>query len=535
MDKRLYRKNTFGVTFASFGHCIFISLTSMALPMFLTDVMFINPATVSTIFLATRIWDAINDPLMGVLVDRTNTKWGKCRPYLLYGAVPLLVLTTLMFMPHSIASQSGKFIYAMMTYMLFITAFTAIDIPLAGIKPLLFTDPDKRNKAMSFSSTFGSLGSLLAVDLFFAMVVIFGGGNDKRGYFITVLFLSLLAFTMLLVGFFMTREIVPLNKRRIPFITMIKTVFKNKHLLIAIGVQLMSIGVSAYGILLPYFSKWNLANMFSFGQFSVESVLIPVLSTATGVVYMIAVMATPYMLKLASKRKMFFIMSVLGVAMNIVSFIVGYNNILIFIAIRILAHIPPTVTATITGYMVMDCLDYEEYRSGERTEGISFAVNNFSSKLGNAVFSSMVMLLLGLVGYNAVITEPALSMGESMAHNFPEMLRGIFMMMTVLPAIALVLQMIPMCFYKLSDKRVNDITLELKRRREVLKSTQEGTKGVLVADTDTGPGVSDEGENVNLQAYSNIISIDESHAESVEDKVSNESVNKQINSGEGGK
>lgn len=513
MDKRLYRKNTFGVTFASFGHCIFISLTSMALPMFLTDVMFINPATVSAIFLATRIWDAVNDPIMGVLVDRTNTKWGKCRPYLLYGAVPLLVFTTLMFMPHGITSETGKFLYAMMTYMLFITAFTAIDIPLAGVKPLLFTDPDKRNKAMSFSGTFGSLGSLLAVDLFFAMVVVFGGGNDKKGYFITVLLLAILAFAMLLAGFFMTKEIVPLNKRRVPFATMIKTVFKNKHLLIAICVQIMSIGVSAYGILLPYFSKWNLANMFSFGQFSVESVLIPVLSTATGVVYMIAVMVTPYLLKLASKRKMFYIMSVLGVIMNIVSVIVGYDNIIVFIAIRILAHIPPTVTATITGYMVMDCLDYEEYRSRERTEGISFAVNNFSLKLGNAVFSSIVMLLLGLVGYNAVITEPALNVGESIAHNFPEMLNGIFVMMTVLPAVALVLQMIPMFFYKLSDKKVKEIAVELERRREELRAMADDTADEVAVSSDIVQGLTDIGANIEPQVL-----IDDRHEtrESVE-------------------
>lgn len=465
MDKKLYRKNTAGITLASFGHCIFISLTSMALPMFLTDVMFINPATVSAIFLATRIWDAINDPMMGVLVDRTKTKWGKCRPYLLYGAIPLLVMTVLMFLPHSITSQAGKFAYAMITYMLFITAFTAIDIPLAGIKPLLFTDPDKRNKAMSFSSTFGSLGSLLAVDLFFAMVVVFGGGNDKRGYFITIILLALLAFAALVGGFFTTKEIVPLSNNRVPFKTMVKTVVKNKYLMVAIIIQLTSIGISAYGILLPYFSKWNLADMFSFGMFSVESVLIPILSTATGIIYMIAVMITPYLLKIASKKKMFISMSILGIAMNILSFTLGYSNLILFIAIRILAHIPPTVCATIASYMVMDCLDHAEYESHERTEGMSFAINNLVMKMGNAVFSSVIMLILGMVGYNAMITEPALGMGESMAHNYPEMLGGIFMMMTIIPAISLAIQIVPMIFYKLNEKKLAEVTIELDRRR----------------------------------------------------------------------
>lgn len=256
----------------------------MALPMFFTDVMYIAPASVSLIFLITRVWDAINDPIMGTIVDRTRTKWGKCRPYLFYSSFPLLIFTILMFSPITMPTEGGKFAYALITYVLFITSFTMVDIPLAGLKPLLYTEPDDRNKAMSFSSTFGSLGSLLAVDLFFILVVLFGGGNDKKGYFITVVVLALLAFVTLQSGFFTTKEVVPVSPKKVPFKKTLMAVFKNKHLLIVIAVQICSIGISAYGIMLPYFSKWNLANSFSFGKFSVESILIPALSTATGVV-----------------------------------------------------------------------------------------------------------------------------------------------------------------------------------------------------------------------------------------------------------
>lgn len=472
-SKKLYWRNTSGLTLASFGHCIFISLTSMALPMFFTDVMYIAPASVSLIFLITRVWDAINDPIMGTIVDRTRTKWGKCRPYLFYSSFPLLIFTILMFSPITMPTQSGKFAYALITYVLFITSFTMVDIPLAGLKPLLYTEPDDRNKAMSFSSTFGSLGSLLAVDLFFILVVLFGGGNDKKGYFITVVVLALLAFITLQSGFFTTKEVVPVSPKKVPFKKTLMAVLKNKHLLIVIAVQICSIGISAYGIMLPYFSKWNLANSFSFGKFSVESILIPALSTATGVVYMIAVMITPYILKVGSKKKMFIIMSAMGFVFNVISFFCGYENMILFICIRILAHIPPTITATIASYMIMDCLDYAEYETGERTEGSTFAVNNLIMKIGNAVFSSMVMLILGLVGYNAALNEPALRMGEHMMHNYPEMLSGIFALMTGAPAIGCILQIIPMAFYKLSDKKVDDMIAELKVRRAASQETQE--------------------------------------------------------------
>lgn len=245
-EKKLYWKNTNGVTLASFGHCIFISLTSMALPMFFTDVVYLSPASVSLIFLITRVWDAVNDPIMGSIVDRTRTKWGKCRPYLLYSSFPLLLFTILMFSSFNFPSQTAKFAYALITYVLFITSFTMVDIPLAGLKPLLYTEPEQRNKALSFSSTFGSLGSLLAIDLFFIFVELFGGGSNRRGFFITALILAFLAFASLQGGFFTTKEVVPVSNKKTSFVKTMMTVLKNKHLILLIIVQICSIGISAY-------------------------------------------------------------------------------------------------------------------------------------------------------------------------------------------------------------------------------------------------------------------------------------------------
>lgn len=479
---KMFARNTTGLTLAVFGHCIFISLTSMALPMFFTDVLFLDAATVSTILLVTRIWDAFNDPLMGSMVDRSNTKWGKCRPFLLYAAIPLTVLTIVMFAPVNFEG-AAKIAFAFTTYLLFITAFTAIDIPLAGMKPLLFSDPEKRNKGQAISSTFGSLGSLLAIDLFFIMVSMFGGGkggNDKLGYFITVLILSGIAGATLLGGFFMTKEVIPISKDKIPFKEVLKTIMKNKFLLLAIGISILTIANSAYGILLPYFSKWNLADMFTFGSLSVEAVLIPVLSTATGVVYMVAMMVTPWLLKITTKKNMFIIMSAVGCIMNIVSFFVGYSNMYVFIAIRIFAHFPPSVAATIVIYMVMDCLDYGELHSGQRTEGMTYAVNNFFMKSGAAIFSSLIMFMLGVFGYNAQVTSPGLDIGESISHNYPEMLNGIFILMTIVPAIGLGLQMIPMFFYKLTDKQVLEISDQLLARRGILSDPYDTSASDII-------------------------------------------------------
>lgn len=469
MEKNINRKNTIGLTVASFGQCIFISLTSMALPMFFTDVLYIAPAMVSVIFLITRIWDAINDPMMGAIVDKTNTRWGKCRPFLLFSAIPLFIFTIMMFFPIN-ENSDVKFGYYLAAYLLFITSYTALDIPLAGIKPLLFTDPDKRNKAMSMSSTFGSLGSLFAIDLFFIIVQIFGGSNVKRGYFLTVLLLSTIGLVTLISGFFTVKEVVPIKKNNKSFWNTLKIVTKNKYMFMIIITSFLSMGVSGYGVMLPYFAKWNLADSFNFGVFSVEAIMIPILSTVTGIIFMVAVFITPYLLKWISKRKLFFFMSIIGIVLNLISFSFGYRNLYVFMALRFLAHIPPTITGTLCVFMLADTLDYAEFNNGERTEGISYAVNNLVGKAGNAIFSALMLFLLGFFGYNVMVSEPALEIGESIINNYSKMLDGIFFMMTIFPAISLFLQMIPMLFYKFDDESHKRIIKELNIRRGLLNT-----------------------------------------------------------------
>ncbi len=465
MKSKTDSKNIIGLTITSFGQYIFISLTSMALPMFFTDVLYIAPTTVSLIFLVVRIWDAVNDPIMGAIVDRTHTRWGKCKPYILFGTIPLFFFTILLFMPINSKGNNLTMYYFIM-YVLFITAHTMLDISLAGIKPLLFTDPDKRNKGMSISATFGSLGTLLAIDLFFIFVQLTGGGDNKKGYFITVLLLSILALITVLIGFLNMKEVIPVVRHKTSFFKSLKVVAKNKYLLIIIASSFVGIGISGYGVLLPYFAKWNLADSFSFGRFSVEAVMIPILSTITGVIYMVAVFITPFLLKYISKRKLFFTMCISGIILNALSYVAGYKDLYLFMAIRFVAHVPPSVTFALCGFMLADTLDYAEYTNNQRTEGISYAFNNLLVKSGNAIFSALVLFMLGVYGYNAAIMEPALGMGESMAHNYPNVLDGIFYMMTVFPAVSLLLQAIPLLFYDLSDKRHLEIVAMLQAKRE---------------------------------------------------------------------
>lgn len=466
-------RNTLGLTIAAFGQTMLISLTSLALPMFFTDVAKINPATVSTIFLITKIWDAVNDPMMGVIVDKTKTRYGKCRPYLLFGAVPLGVLGVLMFIPVG-GSDIFKFFYALLTYALFMTAFTAVDIPMAGIKPLLFTTPDKRNKAMSISTTFGSLGSFLAIDVFFALVSVFGQGNDERGYLITVIILCVTGAGFLIMGFFSMAEIVPISGENIGFIKAFKMLFKNKPFLVLMIISVVSISNSSYGVMLPYFAKWNLQDNFNFGTLSVEAVIFPLLNMVNGVIYMVTIFITPYLLKWATKKRLFMIIATTGLFFNIIAYLVGYANFWLFLVMRGFAHIPHGMLGTLAGFMIADTLDYVEYKTGRRTEGVTFAINNLVAKISFAVFNSIMLLMLGYYGYKIGVILPSLMAGESINQNYPQMLKGIYNAMTLFPILALALQIMVMPFYKFTDSEHARITEELKIRRRLMVEQAEG-------------------------------------------------------------
>ncbi len=149
-----------------FGMSTIYGIMGTALNLYFTDVLGLSLAMTSIVLSATRIWDAINDPLMGMIVDKTNTKMGKCRPYVFWMSFPVILVTALLFAPVNFG-QKGNFVYAIIAYLVYYTIYTALDIPYQGLTPLVFPEDKKRVKAISFSNIIGSLGSVLPSLLFF--------------------------------------------------------------------------------------------------------------------------------------------------------------------------------------------------------------------------------------------------------------------------------------------------------------------------------------------------------------------------------
>ena len=208
-------REKFSFSMALMGQTIVFNFVNLYLLIFYTDVFGISAAAAGTLFLIARIWDAINDPIMGIAVDKTTTRWGKCRPYLLFTPVPIVLLTVLLFIVPDVGSTM-KLAYAYVTYILWGMFYTALDIPLWTLSSRMSVDTGERQSLISMGRMFNILGSALPVALVVPLKQAFGGGDESRGYLLTVTVFALAAVPLMLQSFRGTTERAPAGIEKRP-------------------------------------------------------------------------------------------------------------------------------------------------------------------------------------------------------------------------------------------------------------------------------------------------------------------------------
>jgi len=444
-----------------FGSSMVSALMGSALSFFYTEVLHIAVGVVGTIFLVARIWEAVNDPFMGFVVDRTHTKWGKCIPYLRYAPIPLFIASVFMFLPIQNASSTFKSIYAGAFYILYYMTFTAVDVPISGLSPLLFLDQAERNKSVSISSTIGSTGSILPQGLYFAVVLLIGGSEKSpKGNFITATLIIGIGCLCIMTSsrFLKEKIVIPYKKESI--LKTIKPIFKNKPMLIVLLVSLFGAPMGMMGNALVYFTTWNYADTGLSTAF-----LFPALQITSGLSWMISVLCVPYLLKIASKKKMFIIMAIAGAGFNVLLYFIGYHNIPLYMIFRFFANFPSGITATITALLLADSIEYAEWKTGVRTEGVTYAVVKFVGKISAAGTSALTMFMLSAVHYNSKAMQATKDAGISISATYPKVLHMLFILMTLTMTVAFILQLLPMLFYKFEGAFQTKVLGELKERR----------------------------------------------------------------------
>lgn len=435
-------KKRIGYGIGDLGCNLVFSTMASYLMVFYTDVFGITAAAAGTMMLIAKFIDALTDTGMGVIVDRTHTKWGQGRPYFVLGAVPFAVFTFLTFYIPDLGSN-GKLAWAYVTYCLLCTAYTVVNIPLNTIVPRLTSDVHERNILVSTRMVCAMVGTAIVMTITAPMVKFFGGGNEGKGYLITMTIYGIVAMIIFFITFANTEEVVPptVNNEKISLKESLKGLTGQAWILFFLNLFYFSLYVVRNTTVLYYF-KYNL------GRTEWLS-LVGILGILSGLPMLLAL---PALEKKFSKRNLMFLSVGLYIAGDLLIFI-GRNSATCLLAGLVITGLGIYGIFGITFAMQPDVIDYSEYQKNSSVAGLIAAFQGFFVKGGMGLTSFVIGAFLKKGGYvaNAVQTPKALSYIEICFIWIPIVLCAIIAVLTY--------------FYKLDSIRGN-MTEELENRRQ---------------------------------------------------------------------
>jgi glycoside/pentoside/hexuronide:cation symporter, GPH family len=404
--------------------------------LFLTDEIGLAEAAVGTLFLVARIWDAVNDPMLGAIVDKSNPKRGKFKPWINAVTVFLPIITVLLFWNFN-GDGTFNLVYAYISYIVWGMLYTVSDVPIFALATTMTDQVDERVKIISIGRLAAGLASMI-IGLIAPQMI------DNLGYQTTIVILmGISLLVMLPLRFFVKERVIHKQSGVVTLRRMVDAVIKNKYLMVF---YISYIAVSATMTpmtIAPYFAKWNLGDLglqtTIMATMAVPMILIPILS--------------PLLVKKFGKIKIFMWGMGISIVFSILQYFVGYQNFTLFLLINLIKMTGLLLPMLMNGMFSADCVEYGAYRYKERNEGIIFSVQTFSTKLGSAIsgaLSLFVIAAFGYVGTAEVQTSRALD--------------GIWITITVIPIVGLVIGFIVFgLFYKLSEQEVEHMIEEMKK------------------------------------------------------------------------
>ena len=441
---------------------MFWKLFGAYLMIFYTDVFGLSAAVVGTMFLVTRVWDSFFDPIVGVVADRTDSKWGKFRPYLLLLAVPFGVFAILTFYTPDIG-DTGKVVYAFITYSLMMMVYSAINVPYASLLGVMSPHPQDRNILSTFRMMFAYIGSFMALLLFMPLVNAFTGGDNSQeanqwGWFMAVVVFAVVCTLLFLGCFALTRERVkPVKTGKTPLKTDIRDLLSNRPWWILLGAGVASLVFNSIrdGATVYYFKYFvdetAIGNITIAGIPFVLSGLYLAVGQASNIIGVIA--AAPIANKIG-KRKTFMWAMIIATILSIVFYFLNRDQLVLIFVLQILISICAGSVFPLLWSMYADCADYSELKTGNRATGLIFSSSSMSQKFGWAIGTALTGWLLAAFGFQANAVQNA------------ETIQGIRMFLSLLPAVGTTLSVICIACYPLTEKKMEEVTRELEKIRK---------------------------------------------------------------------
>lgn len=453
MEKRyLKTSETLSFSFSAFGRSMIYTLMSTFLLIFYTDAMQLTPSHAGIIILAARIFDAANDPVMGIIADKTKTKFGKLRPYLLFSPFFIMISTAALFYVPNFG-YGGRLAYAATTYVIWGICFTVQDVPFWGMSALVSPLENERNKFLSTARIFSTVGGVVPTLL---VPVLRNGLGNTRGYFVGGLIFAVLGSMLSLLAFFGTKERVEQKKEKVTVGEIVSAYLKNKPLLLLILSSVLGSAMLMAQTSGSYLATYLIKDSGIVPKGTVQTVM----TVAIGAGMLVAMVLMPILRKKMSLKAIYISAALFGAVVHGIMYLTGYDNFYLFLAVLVVAGLPLGIFNVITYAMVADSVDYLEWKTGNRSEGVCFASQTFISKLSAGISTFITSLVLEKIGFVQPVNDvPVL---EQSTRVFD----GMFMMVSVIPMISLALAAIPMFFNDYSGRKKEEIQNELKKRRE---------------------------------------------------------------------
>lgn len=439
---------------------------------FYTDVFGISAAAVGTMFLVTRIWDAANDPVMGILSDRTHTRWGKFRPYLLFGAVPFGLIGFITFLTPDL-STSGKLVYAYVTYTLMMMVYTAVNVPYSSLMGVMTDNSSERTSLASFRFIGAFSGGLLVASTANSMVDYFGkteqGTDYAIGFSWTIGIYAIIAAVLFVLTFAGTKERLSVSSAvKSNLKDDLKDMAGNKpwFIMLGAGISVLIFNSLRDGSILYYFKYYIgdqtvtlFGSEYSFTQSALSSAYMSVWIATNIIGVLLAKPVTAWI----GKKGTFMISVLLSALLSFVMFFLQPNQVISLFILNIFIGIAAGIVLPVIWAIYADIADYSEWKNGRRATGLIFSSSTMSQKFGWTIGGSLTGWMLGAFGFvaNEIQSDEALF--------------GIRFMISIAAGIGALVAAVFLYFYQLDEKTMSEIEASLLEKRTSIESTISST------------------------------------------------------------
>ncbi|ACU62828.1 MFS transporter [Chitinophaga pinensis] len=468
MSAPISLKEKVGYGFGDMASSMFWKLFGMYLLFFYTDVMKLDAAAIGTMFLITRVWDTLFDPFVGIITDRTQSRWGKFRPYLLMMALPFAIAGTLTFYTPSFAG-GGRLVYAYVTYSLMMMIYSLINVPYASLLGVISNDGRERNTLASFRMSFAFAGSFMALGLLEPLVQYFTPYGLSAAWVFAVSIIAVICLLLFLLCFAWVKERVqPIQQQSGRLKDDFADLLHNKPwwILLGAGIAALIFNSIRDGATVYYFKYYITQNQaFNVAgipfTYSTLYLLTGQLANIIGVI-----LASPVANRLGKKRT-YLLAMVLATTGSCCFYFLQKEQLTGIFVLQALISTCAGIIFPLLWSMYADIADYSEWKTGRRATGLVFSSSSMSQKFGWTIGGALTGWLLGVFNFQADTTL------DTTAQT------GIISMLSLIPAIGSLLSVVFIAAYPLSENKMNEISRELDIRRKTTATSQHAETGTF--------------------------------------------------------